>query len=80
MAADYSVDGLIRYFEMAHKVMGYRDTDNSYEYHAAEMLKKLRKERDEARLLAARGWSMHMSRKEIKSELKKQGWEGINVD
>lgn len=47
--SDFSIDGLIRYFQMAHKVMGWSSTDNSYEYHAAEMLKKLRDERDEAR-------------------------------
>jgi hypothetical protein len=47
--SDYSIDGMIRYFEMAHKVMGWTSTDNSYEHHVAQMLKKLRAERDEAR-------------------------------
>jgi hypothetical protein len=49
--SDYSIDGLIRYFQMAHKVMGWKSTDNSYEHHVAEMLKKLRDERDDARRL-----------------------------
>jgi hypothetical protein len=49
MAADFSIDGMIRYFEMAHKVMGWTSTENSYEHHVAQMLKKLREERDEAR-------------------------------
>lgn len=49
--SDYSIDGLIRYFQMAHKVMGWTSTDNSYEHHVAEMLKKLRDERDDARRL-----------------------------
>lgn len=49
--SDYSIDGMIRYFEMAHKVMGWPSTDNSYEYHVAQMLKQLRAERDEARQL-----------------------------
>lgn len=80
MDPDYSIDGLIKYFEMAHKVMGYGDTKDSYQYHVAEMLKKLRTERDEARRQAICGWSMHMSRKEMKQELKKQGWEGFNLD
>jgi hypothetical protein len=47
--SDYSIDGMIRYFEMAHKVMGWTSTENSYEHHVAQMLKKLRAERDEAR-------------------------------
>jgi hypothetical protein len=47
--SDYSIDGMIRYFEMAHKVMGWTSTDNSYEYQVAQMLKQLRAERDEAR-------------------------------
>jgi hypothetical protein len=48
--SDYSIDGLIRYFEMAYKVMGYTNPEeSSYEYHAAKMLKQLREERDEAR-------------------------------
>jgi hypothetical protein len=47
--SDYSIDGMIRYFEMAHKVMGWTSTENSYEHHVAQMLKKLRDERDEAR-------------------------------
>ena len=46
---DYSIDGLIRYFQMAHKVMGWTSTENSYEHHAAEMLNKVREERDDAR-------------------------------
>lgn len=49
--SDYSIDGMIRYFEMAHKVMGWSSTDNSYEYQVAQMLKQLREERDEARQL-----------------------------
>ena len=48
----YDIDGLIRYFEMAYKVMGWTNPEeNSYEYHAAKMLKQLREERDEARRL-----------------------------
>ena len=48
--SDYSIDGLIRYFEMAVKVMGYTNPEqSSYEYHAAKMLKQLREERDNAR-------------------------------
>ena len=48
----YDIDGLIRYFEMAYKVMGWTNPEeNSYEYHAAKMLKQLREERDEARKL-----------------------------
>ena len=39
----YSIDGLIAYFEMVVKVTGFTNPEeNSYEYHAAEMLKKLR--------------------------------------
>ncbi len=50
--SDYSIDGLIRYCEMAYKVMGYTNPEeSSYEYHAAKMLKQLREERDEARRL-----------------------------
>jgi hypothetical protein len=42
---DFSIDGQIRYFEMAHKVMGYREPEkNSYEYHAAQTLRSLREE------------------------------------
>ena len=52
--SDYSIDGMIRYFEMAHKVMGWTSTDNSYEHKVAEMLKKLRDERDDARLRTGR--------------------------
>ena len=55
--SDYSIDGLIRYFQMAHKVMGWTSTDNSYEHHVAEMLKKLRDERDEARRLYCEEWA-----------------------
>jgi hypothetical protein len=48
----YDIDRLIAYFEMAVKVMGYTNPEeNSYEYHAAKMLKQLRDERDEARKL-----------------------------
>lgn len=49
--SDFSIDGLIRYFQMAHKVMGWSSTDNSYEHHVAETLKTLRAERDDARIL-----------------------------
>lgn len=53
--SDYSIDGLIRYFEMAVKVMGYTNPEqSSYEYHAAKMLKQLREERDEARRIACK--------------------------
>ena len=70
--SDYSIDGLIRYFEMAVKVMGFTNPEeNSYEFHAAEMLKKLRDEkaelqkeieelvyeRDEARVGCALAWA-----------------------
>lgn len=44
------IDGLIRYFEMAYKVMGWTNPEeNSYEYHAAKMLKQLRDKRDNLR-------------------------------
>ena len=43
----YDIDGLIAYFEMAVKVMGFTNPEeNSYEFHAAKMLKQLREERD----------------------------------
>lgn len=46
---DFSFDGLIRYFEMAYKVMGYKEPEkSSYEYHAVQTLRKLREERDRA--------------------------------
>lgn len=52
MATDFSIDGLIRYFEMAYKVMGYTNPkQSSYEYHAVKILKQLREERDLARQL-----------------------------
>jgi hypothetical protein len=48
--SDFSIDGLIRYFQMAVKVMGFTNPEeNSYEFHAAKMLKQLRDERDDAR-------------------------------
>lgn len=48
--SNYTVDGLIAYFEMAVKVMGFRNPEeSSYEYHAVKMLKQLREERDNAR-------------------------------
>lgn len=73
--SDYSIDGLIRYFQMAHKVMGWKSTDNSYEHHVAEMLKKLRDERDEARREAMLLLSDRASTKEMNAEYKKRGWE-----
>ena len=46
----YDIDRLIAYFEMAVKVMGWKNPEqDSYEFHAAKMLKQLREERDEAR-------------------------------
>jgi len=46
----YDIDGLIAYFEMAVKVMGWRNPEeNSYEFHAAKMLKQLREERNQLR-------------------------------
>lgn len=46
--SDYSVEGIIRYLEMAVRVMGFKNpVESSYEYHAAEMLKKLRDENAE---------------------------------
>jgi len=48
----YDIDGLIAYFEMAVKVMGFTNPEeNSYEFHAAKMLKQLREQRDDARML-----------------------------
>jgi hypothetical protein len=68
----YDIDRLIAYFEMAVKVMGWKNPEqDSYEFHAAEMLKKLRDEkaelqkeieelvyeRDEARVGCALAWA-----------------------
>jgi len=50
MAADFSIDGLIRYFEMAYKVMGYTNPEeNSYEYHAVQMLKQMQESQEKMR-------------------------------
>jgi len=50
MAADFSIDGLIRYFEMAYKVMGYTNPEeNSYEYHAVKMLKQMQESQEKMR-------------------------------
>lgn len=75
--SDYSIDGLIRYFEMAVKVMGYTNPEqSSYEYHAAKMLKQLREERDEARRTLCNEYHLarngRMSVEEIANEM---GWD-----
>jgi hypothetical protein len=49
MAADFSIDGLIRYYEDMHIQRGWKSNEYSHEYHVVQMLKKLRDERDEAR-------------------------------
>ncbi len=75
--SDYSIDGLIRYFEMAVKVMGYTNPEqSSYEYHAVKMLKQLREERDEARRTLCNEYHLarngRMSVEEIANEM---GWD-----
>lgn len=46
----YDIDGLIRYFEMAYKVMGYTNPEeNSYEYHAVKMLKQMQESQEKMR-------------------------------
>lgn len=46
----YDIDGLIRYFEMAYKVMGWENPEeNSYEYHAVQMLKQMQESQEKMR-------------------------------
>lgn len=82
--SDYSIDGMIRYFEMAHKVMGWTSTDNSYEYHVAQMLKQLRKERDEARREVCKWEAEDYIKEPVEEVAKRKGWdcfkEGTNVE
>jgi hypothetical protein len=82
--SDYSIDGMIRYFEMAHKVMGWTSTDNSYEYQVAQMLKQLRKERDEARREVCKWEAEDYIKEPVEEVAKRKGWdcfkEGTNVE
>jgi hypothetical protein len=76
--SDYSIDGLIRYFEMAYKVMGYTNPEeSSYEYHAAKMLKQLREERDEARreVCSMNETGLRMRESDKQREAKRRGWD-----
>ena len=82
--SDYSIDGMIRYFEMAHKVMGWTSTENSYEYQVAQMLKRLREERDEARREVCKWEAEDYIKEPVKEVAKRKGWdcfkEGTNVE
>lgn len=82
--SDYSIDGMIRYFEMAHKVMGWTSTENSYEYQVAQMLKRLREERDEARREVCKWEAEDYIKEPVEEVAKRKGWdcfkEGTNVE
>jgi hypothetical protein len=82
--SDYSIDGMIRYFEMAHKVMGWTSTENSYEYQVAQMLKRLREERDEARREVCKWEAEDYIKEPVEEVAKRRGWdcfkEGTNVE
>jgi len=80
----YDIDGLIRYFEMAVKVMGYTNPEeSSYEYHAAKMLKQLRAERDNAHMDCKKWKEMSMElndeAKNLRNALVDARWEVCNL-
>jgi hypothetical protein len=69
----YDIDRLIAYFEMAVKVMGWKNPEqDSYEFHAAKMLKQLREERDEARRLYL---ASNFDEDEIIAEMRRNKWD-----
>jgi hypothetical protein len=76
MNNDFSIDGLIRYYEDMHIQRGWKSSEYSHEYHVVQMLKKLRDERDEARRRLCLEWMEHGPVRLSKEQIAmRYGWD-----